>query len=112
MPLIPGKPTSSIRQSGLGSGAESKNSSAEANALTSRRTDLISLPSDLRTETSSSTTATRGVILLLPFLHSRREEIYYTFVVVCVRADYLCERIPKFSAILTRSANESAHIFR
>jgi len=111
MPLIPGKPTSSMRQSGLRGGAEFKNSSAEANTFTFRRTDLISLSSDLRTETSSSTTATRGAILMLLFLHTKGEEIYYTFVVVYVRADYLCERIPRFCAILTRSAKESAHIF-
>ena len=37
-----------------------RNSSAEANTLTSMRTDRISLSSDLRTETSSSTTETRG----------------------------------------------------
>jgi hypothetical protein len=45
------------------------------------------------------------------FLHSGGERIYYTFVVVSVGTDYLFERTPKFSAILTKSATDSAHIF-
>jgi hypothetical protein len=48
---IPGRRTSEIRQSASQVRSESKNSSAEANTLTSRRADRISLSSDLRTET-------------------------------------------------------------
>src|SRR5271166_1862524 len=69
MPLIPGRRTSNMRQSALRGFSEFKNSSADANTATSRRTDLISLSSDFRTEISSSTTEMRGVIKALHYLH-------------------------------------------
>src|SRR5262245_36440529 len=53
MPLIPGRRTSNMRHSALRGWSEFKNSSAEANTLTSRLTDLISRSNDLRTGISS-----------------------------------------------------------
>src|SRR5690242_19397456 len=75
MPLIPGRRTSNMRQAGLREWLESKNSSAEANTLTSRRTERISLSRDLRTETSSSTTETSGAMwAVIHSLDNRRGE--------------------------------------
>src|SRR5262245_16012014 len=73
MPLIPGRRTSNMRHSALRVWSEFKNSSAEANTLTSRLTDLISRSSDLRTEISSSITEIRGAISP-PLFYNRRIE--------------------------------------
>ena len=82
MPLIPGSRTSNMRQSAVRGCAEFKNSSAEANTLTSMPADLISLSSEMRTETSSSTTAIRGAIVALPLLTVVGKQNHYTLVVV------------------------------
>lgn len=62
MPLISGRRTSHMRQSTFRGCFPGRNSSTEANALTSRLMVRISLSGDPRTEMASSTTATSFVI--------------------------------------------------
>src|SRR6267143_4485822 len=61
-PFIPGMRTSRIRQSVEPSCADVANSSAEANAATRNPTERIKPRRDSRTDSSSSTTETRGTV--------------------------------------------------
>src|SRR5215467_14645080 len=117
--------TSSIRQSVLRRSSALKNSSAEANTATANPTDLIKPLRDSRTESSSSTIEISGILTMLTFhlwchglsVQGLRKKIYYTLVYAAKgylrygSYGFLARGMPSFSAILTKSANESACIF-
>src|SRR5262249_8127742 len=61
-PLRSGRLTSSTRQLGVGTRGQARNSCADANVSTCQPTWRMSSSSDSRTETSSSTTNTMGLV--------------------------------------------------
>src|SRR5215472_6631191 len=101
-PLSPGSLTSNTRQLGTSGLGKAKNSLAEGKLCTLNVTDRTRLPRASRTDSSSSTTYTSGLVLLIDHLllierktlSKLRQEEHRSFIISQTRTSHGYQHLP------------------